>query len=88
MEDLLGREKFTPLPRAISESVTGMKSYEVGDLIYWSSTSDVAIYYSHDGESIPDPGIIVMGKIDAGAEALNVPGSVEVTIELIADDSR
>jgi hypothetical protein len=37
----------------------------------------------HDGEEIPDPGIIAIGKIDAGVEAFNVPGSVEVTIELV-----
>jgi hypothetical protein len=48
----------------------------------------VAIYYGHDGESIPDPGIIVMGKVDAGVDALNVPGLVDVTFELIADNSR
>jgi hypothetical protein len=29
------------------------------------------------------PGIIVIGKIDSGVEALNVAGSVKVTIELI-----
>jgi hypothetical protein len=45
--------------------------------------SDVAIFYRHDGQSIPSPGIIVMGKIDSGVEALNVPGSVKVIIELM-----
>ena len=88
MEDLFGREKFAHLPRAISEGGKRQKSYEVGDLIYWSPSSDVAIYYSHDGESIPDPGIIVMGKIDEGVEALNVPGSIKVTFELIPHSSR
>jgi hypothetical protein len=29
------------------------------------------------------PAIIVIGKIDSGEEALNVPGSVKVTIELM-----
>ncbi|MHC5832743.1 MAG: cyclophilin-like fold protein, partial [Nostoc sp.] len=55
----------------------------IGDVIYWSPGPDVAIYYRHDGEEIPDPGIIAIGKIDAGVEAFNVPGSVEVTIELV-----
>jgi hypothetical protein len=31
----------------------------------------VAIYYRQDGEEIPEPGIIMIGKIDAGVEALN-----------------
>ena len=39
-------------------------------------------YYRQDGEPIPPPGIIPIGKIDAGAEVFDVPGSVKVTIEL------
>jgi hypothetical protein len=42
--------------------------------------TDLAIYYHHDGASIPSPGIIPIGKIKAGVEALNVPGTVTVTI--------
>ncbi|MEG3910925.1 cyclophilin-like fold protein [Microcoleus sp. w2-18bC1] len=83
MNDLFGREKFAHLPRAISQEGERTKTYEVGDIIYWSPSSDVAIYYRRDGQEIPDPGIITIGKIDAGVEAFNVPGSVEVTIERI-----
>jgi hypothetical protein len=82
MNDLFGREKFAHLPRAISEGGARMKNYEVGDVIYWSPGPDVAIFYPHDAQSIPSPGIIVMGKIGSGVEALDVPGSVNVTIEL------
>jgi hypothetical protein len=57
-------------------------TYEVGEIAYWSPESDVAIYYRQDGKSIPPPGIIPIGKIDAGAEAFDVPSSVKVTIEL------
>jgi hypothetical protein len=81
MNDLFGREKFGHLPRPISEGGERTRAYEVGDVIYWSPGPDVAIYYRHDGQSIPAPGIIVIGKIDSGAEALDVPGSVDVTIE-------
>jgi hypothetical protein len=42
----------------------------------------LAIYYRQDGEWIPSPGIIAIGRIDAAAEAFGVPGSVKVTIEL------
>ena len=83
MNDLFGREKFAHLPRAISEGGKRTRTYQVGDVVYWSPGPDVAIYYRHDGSSIPSPGIIVMGKIDSGIEALNVPGSVKVTIELV-----
>jgi hypothetical protein len=82
MNDLFRREKYAHLPRAISDGGTRTRAYDVGDVVYWSPGPDLAIFYRHDGQSIPSPGIIVMGKIDAGVEALNVPGSVNVTIEL------
>ena len=83
MNDLFGREKFFHLPRAISEGGKRTRTYEVGDVIYWSPGPDAAVYYRHDGQSIPSPGIIAIGKIDSGVEALDVPGSVRATIELI-----
>lgn len=83
MNDLFGREKFGHLPRAISDGAKRVRSYEVGQVIYWSPGPDVAIYYRHDGSSIPSPGIIVIGKVDSGVEALNVPGAVKATIGLV-----
>jgi hypothetical protein len=83
MNDLFGREKFAHLPRAISVRGERRRSYEVGDVVYWSPGPDVAIYYRHDGESIPSPGVILIGTLDSGTDALNVAGSVRVTIELM-----
>jgi hypothetical protein len=85
MNDLFGREKFGRLPRAISEGGKRTRTYEVGDVIYWSPGPDVAIFYHHDGPPIPSPGIIVMGRIDSGVDALNVPGSVKVMIERVGN---
>ena len=83
MNDLFGREKFGHLPRAISEGGKRTRTYEVGDVIYWSPGPDVAMFYRHDGQSIPSPGIIVLAKIESGMDVLNVPGSVKVTIDLV-----
>lgn len=85
MNDLFGREKFGHLPRAISDGGQRTRTYEVGDVVYWSPGPDVAMSYRHHGQSIPAPGLIVLGKIDSGVEVLNVPGSVTVTIELIEE---
>ena len=82
MNDLFGREKYATLPKALSEKGPRTRSYQVGDIAYWSPAHDVAIYYHQDGESIPSPGIIPIAKIDSGTEAFNVSGSVKVTIEL------
>src|SRR5881296_3930126 len=81
MNDLFGREKFGHLPRAIAEGGKRTRTYEVGQVFYWSPGPVVAIFYRHDRQSIPSPGIIVIGKLDSGVETLDVPGSVKVTIE-------
>jgi len=80
--DLFRREKFARLPRAISEEGKRTHTYEVGQVVYWSPGPDVGIFYRNDGERTPNPGIIVIGKIDSGVAALDVAGSVKVTIEL------
>ena len=86
LDDLFGREKFGNLPQALSQKGPRSHTYEVGDIAYWSPAHDLAIYYRQDRESIPSPGIIPIGKIDAGTEAFNVPGSVQVIIELARAD--
>ena len=82
MHDLFGREKFGHLPRAISDSGERTHSYQVGEIAYWSPGPDIAVFYRHDGQTIPAPGLIIIGKVESGVETLNVPGSLEVTIEL------
>jgi hypothetical protein len=81
MNDLFGREKFGHLPRAISDSGERTHSYQVGEIVYWSPGPDIAVY-RHDGQTIPAPGLIIIGEVESGVETLNVPGSLEVTIEL------
>jgi hypothetical protein len=82
MKDLFGREKYAALPKALNEKGPRKHSYLVGDIAYWSPSHDVAIYYLQDGESIPSPGIIPIGKIDSGSELFHAKGAVKVLIEL------
>ena len=86
MNDLFRREKFGHLPRVIASGGKRTHTYAVVDIVYWSPGPDVAVYYRDDGEEIPNPGIIVIGRIDSGVEALDVPGSIRVTIEALAGD--
>ncbi len=80
MNDLFEREKFAHLPRAISTEGKRTHAYEIGDA-YWPPGPDVAVFYRHDGQKIPAPGVIVIGKIDSGVKEVDVPGSVRVTFE-------
>ena len=83
MNDLFRREKYGHLPRALSTGGERAHSYEVGQLVYWSPGPDVAIFYRNDGQAIPDPGIIVLGNLDEGVEALQVSGAVSVGFEVV-----
>jgi hypothetical protein len=85
MHDLFKREKFGPLPVAISGKGTRTRAYEVGDIVCWAPGPDVAIFYRHDGQKIRG-GMHVLGRIDSGAEAFCAPGPLQVTIEVPASD--
>ncbi len=81
MNDLFRREKFAALPRAISEQGKRTHDYAVGTIGYWPPGPDLTIFYRHDGERIPAPELIVIGKVRTGVEALSVRGAVSATIE-------
>jgi hypothetical protein len=83
MRDHLGREKTGPLPAPLSERTKGSPTYESGDLGYWRPGGNFVIFYRHDGLTIPPPGIVRLGRLVSDAEIFNVPGAIEVTVELI-----
>lgn len=83
MRDHLRREKTGRIPKPLSERTQGSPTYEKGDLGYWRPGGNFVIFYRHDGLTIPSPGIVLLGKIDAGVEVFDVPGSVDVTVERI-----
>lgn len=82
MHDLFGREKYGALSQPISTEGKRSFRYDVGDIGYWSPGHDLAIYYKDDGEPIPSPGIIILGKIKSDMSAFNISGTINVKIEL------
>jgi hypothetical protein len=74
MHDLLGREKPGALPRPLRPTGEGQATYAVGDLGYWPPNHDLAIFYRHDGQAIPDPGIVHLGRIQTGLDAITGAG--------------
>ena len=74
-------EKISDLPKRLStEGAPSGSDPSVGDITYYAPRGNLAIFYRDFGYS---SGLVILGKIDSGIEALNVPGSVKVTIELI-----
>ena len=82
MSDWLRREKVARLPAQLSQQSRGVPTYEAGDLGYWRPSNNFVIYYLQDGERLPSPGIVPLGKIDSGFDIFNVPGEIDVTVEL------
>jgi hypothetical protein len=81
MHDLFGREKPGQLPRPLNPA-KGQATYQVGDVGYWAPSHDLAIFYADDGQTIPSPGIVIIGRIDSGIQVIaEAGGSFQLTIE-------
>ena len=81
MQDLLGREKPGQLPCPLADG-EGQSFYQVGDLGYWAPSHDLAIFYADDGQRIPNPGIVIIGRIDTGLDLIADAGdSFQLTME-------
>ena len=81
LKDYAGTEKVSDLPKRLStENAPSGSDPSVGDITYYAPWGNLAIFYRDFGYS---SGLVILGKIDSGIEAFNVPGSVRVTIELI-----
>ncbi len=81
LEDYSGTEKISYLSKRLStEDAPPGSDPSVGDITYYAPWGNLAIFYRDFGYS---NGLVILGKIDRDREALNVPGSVNVTIERI-----
>ncbi len=81
LKDYAGTEKISDLPKRLStEGAPSGSDPSVGDITYYAPWGNLAIFYRDFGFS---SGLVILGKIDSGVEALNVPGSLKMTIELM-----
>jgi hypothetical protein len=81
LEDYAATEKISYLPRKLS--TTGAPAGidpSVGDITYYAPWGNLAIFYRDFGYS---RGLIQLGRIDSGIEALRAPGPLKVTIERV-----
>ena len=81
LEDYNATEKIGYPPRKLSTAgAPDGVDPSVGDIAYYAPWGNLAIFYKDFGYS---KGLIALGRIDSGIEALNVAGSLKVTIERI-----
>ena len=80
LEDYNSTEKISTLPRRLSiEGAPAGFDPSPGDLTYYAPWGNLAIFYKDFGYST---GLVKLGAIVFGAEALNLPGSLKATIRL------
>jgi hypothetical protein len=80
-EDYASAEKIGYPPRKLSTAgAPAGVDPSVGDIAYYAPWGNLAIFYKDQGYA---NGLIKLGRIDSGIEALNARGSLKVTIEPI-----
>jgi hypothetical protein len=79
LEDYASTEKIGYPPRKLSTAgAPGGVDPAVGDIAYYAPWGNLAIFYKDFGYS---NGLVKLGRIDSGIEALSVRGPLKVTIE-------
>jgi hypothetical protein len=79
LDDYESTEKVSDLPRRLdTNGAPHGADPDVGDIAYYAPWGNLAVFYRDFGYSA---GLVKLGSIDAGVEALQRPGSMQVTIE-------
>jgi len=81
LKDYASTEKISYLPRKLaSKGAPPGCDPDVGDITYYAPWGNLAIFYKDFGYS---DGLIKLGEVDGNAGALDTPGDLKATIELI-----
>jgi hypothetical protein len=76
MEDPFGQAKTGQLPRALPlDDPKRSRSYAAGDLSYWSPSRKIAVVYDVLGRSVPPPGLVRLGTVQTGLQAIASAGN-------------
>jgi hypothetical protein len=81
MQDYAAAEKISDLPRRLStEGAPPGSDPSVGDIAYYAPWGNLALFYQDAGFA---RGLIRLGTMDSGLDALRRPGPLKVVIELL-----
>ena len=78
LDDYVSTEKISYLPRKLSvaDAPAGVDP-SPGDIAYYSPWGNLAIFYK---DAVYARGLVKLGRIDSGVEALSVPGSLKAIV--------
>lgn len=81
LEDYAGTEKVSDLPKTLStKGAPSGSDPSAGDITYYAPWGNLAVFYRDFRYA---EGLVILGKLDGGLEALDVSGSVNAAIELV-----
>ena len=85
LTDYNSTEKVSDLPKKLTKKdAPAAIDPSIGDITYYAPWGNLAIFYRDFGHS---PGLIKLGTINSGIEALSVPGPIKATISLVNPES-
>ncbi|WP_233261428.1 cyclophilin-like fold protein [Vitiosangium sp. GDMCC 1.1324] len=80
LEDYAATEKISDLPRRLStKGAPAGTAAAAGDITYYAPWGNLALFHRDFRHST---GLVTLGKLDGGVEALREPGPLKVRIEL------
>ena len=85
LSDGWGQAKSGPLPYPVRAEAERTLRPVRGGIYYWPETAALAVYYDDLGQSVPPPGLIRLGAVDAGLDEIAGAGrQVTVHIDRVA----
>lgn len=77
LHDPLGQAKSGQLPRRIDlpADVARTADPTVGAIYYWPPSADIAIVYDDLGQTVPAPGMVLIGMVDGGLDLIAAAGN-------------
>lgn len=85
LEDYASTEKISYLPRKLSTAgAPAGFDPSIGDITYYAPWGNLAIFHKDFGYS---EGLVHLGRVDSGVEALKLRGALRATIERV-DEGR
>ncbi|GIF74639.1 cyclophilin-like fold protein [Asanoa siamensis] len=82
LRDVWGQAKSGRLPHTLAvEGAAPIHDPTPGEIYFWPSTEVLAIYYADLGQTVPAPGLVRLGVVNAGLDQLAGAGR-QVTVRI------
>jgi hypothetical protein len=82
LSETWGQAKSGRLPRPVSvEGAPRSSRPAPGGIYYWPDTATLAVYYDDLGQTVPPPGLVLLGVLDTGVDEIADLGKVTVRID-------